>query len=287
VTFALNRNAVVTIEAHDGSRRDVTVVFPQASDPGHGQAQGTPPLVRPRAVSASRLDTETGYLRVGFFPGPSGREFANALRQAFAQLGPCKRLLIDLRGNNGGFVGYLRLASYLTPGRLPVGYSLTREGQEAGLTRESVKKLRRIPDGRLGEIWMFMRFQMRAKDRRNRSVSLWTEGLGAQPFHGRIVMLVNEHTFSAAETVAAFASEEHLATLVGTKTAGQTNGGGNHRIADRFTLRLPQTVWHTWRETSYEGIGITPDVVVEQSDADLRSGVDTQLNQAREVLRDK
>jgi len=126
---------------------------------------------------------------------------------------------------------------------------------------------------------------LREKDRRNRSVSLWTERLGPQPFHGRIVMLVNEHTFSAAENLAAFASEERLATLLGTKTAGQTNGGANHVIAERFTLRVPATVWHTWRGTSYEGKGITPDIVIEQSLEDLRAGVDTQLEKAKALLR--
>jgi hypothetical protein len=40
---------------------------------------------------------------------------------------------------------------------------------------------------------------------RARSIRLVTEGLRPKPFHGRIVMLVNEHTLSAGEMVAAFA----------------------------------------------------------------------------------
>jgi carboxyl-terminal processing protease len=68
-------------------------------------------MVKPRSVIASRVDEGIGYLRVAFFPGPSGREFATVLSAAFDHLGPLRKLLIDLRGNNGGFVGYLRLAS--------------------------------------------------------------------------------------------------------------------------------------------------------------------------------
>lgn len=48
------------------------------------------------------------------------------------------------------------------------------------------------------------------------SVLLVSEGLGAKKWHGRIVILVNEHTVSAGEMAAAFAAENHLATIVGT-----------------------------------------------------------------------
>lgn len=295
VTFGMNHAPVLTLVSQDDVTREVVLRFPTSNDHTHGQTQGTPPLAQPMPVTASRIDDETGYIRVAFFPGPSGRAFGRALEDALTTLGPCRRLLIDLRGNNGGFVGHLRLLSYLTPKRLPVGYSMTKLGQELGLTRDSVPRLRRIPNGRLGEILMFLRFHerdrrkslragMRAFKPRDRSVSLWTEGLGRRPFHGRIAMLVNEDTYSAAENVAAFALEEELATLVGTRTGGQTNGGANFTIQQRYTLRLPATVWRTWRGTSYEGVGVTPNVIVEQSMIDLRAGKDTQLERAKEIV---
>ena len=62
-----------------------------------------------------------------------------------------------------------------------------------------------------------------------------TEGLGAKPFHGRIVMLVNEHTLSAGEMVAAFAAENGLARIVGTRTGGQVLGGANFSVGHGFT----------------------------------------------------
>ena len=40
-----------------------------------------------------------------------------------------------------------------------------------------------------------------------RSVAVFTEALGAQRHHGHVAMLVNEHSASAAEMVAAFASD--------------------------------------------------------------------------------
>jgi carboxyl-terminal processing protease len=48
-----------------------------------------------------------------------------------------------------------------------------------------------------------------------------TEGLGPQKFHGRVIILVNEHTASAGEMVPAFAEENNVATIIGTKTPGR------------------------------------------------------------------
>ena len=59
---------------------------------------------------------------------------------------------------------------------------------------------------------------------RDKSVMLLTQGLGPQPFHNRIVVLVNEWTNSAAEMVANFAAENGLATIVGQKTRGNVLG---------------------------------------------------------------
>jgi hypothetical protein len=54
--------------------------------------------------------------------------------------------------------------------------------------------------------------------RNNRSVALETEGLGPQPFHGRVVLLCNEHSSGTAKMVAQFAKENQVATIVGTHT---------------------------------------------------------------------
>ena len=71
---------------------------------------------------------------------------------------------------------------------------------------------------------------------RDKSVVLLTQGLGPQPFHGRVVILVNEWTNSAAEMLAGFASENHLATIVGTKTAGNVLGAVNSKVGAGYWL---------------------------------------------------
>jgi carboxyl-terminal processing protease len=93
-------------------------------------------------------------------------------------------------------------------------------------------------------------------------------------------MLVNEHTASAAEMVAGFASERRLATLVGTRTAGQVLGGANFAIGHHFTLRLPAAAWHMWDKRPLEGVGVAPNVTIPLDPRGLADGVDAQLTGA-------
>jgi len=59
---------------------------------------------------------------------------------------------------------------------------------------------------------------------------------GPQPFHGRIVILINEYTHSAAEMVAGFAKQNRLAAIVGTRTAGEVLGGANFKLPGAYIL---------------------------------------------------
>ena len=109
-----------------------------------------------------------------------------------------------------------------------------------------------------------------------------TQGLGPQPFHGRVVFLVNEWTNSAAEMVAGFASENKLATIVGTKTPGNVLGAVNTKVGGGYWLRLPVFGWYTPKGMPVEGRGITPDRLVEVDPESLSRGIDTQLHAAAE-----
>jgi len=61
-------------------------------------------------------------------------------------------------------------------------------------------------------------------------------------------MLVNDHTLSAGEMVAAFAQENGLARIVGSQTGGQVLGGGNfHRRAGlRASVSCRRLVRRGW-----------------------------------------
>ena len=90
----------------------------------------------------------------------------------------------------------------MTPEKLEVGYSLTRKRRERGYRREELTRFGHIPPNKATLIWLAARYAFVEK-----SIVVVTEGLGQRRFHGRVVMLVNEHTASAGEMVPAFAEE--------------------------------------------------------------------------------
>lgn len=255
-TFALGEDAAVTVQS-GSEERHLKIVLPKP--PANGKPGAKPPMAEPTSVSARVLDDGIGYLRVAFFPGVNGQRFAREFDQALATLPGCSRLVVDLRGNLGGFVGSLRLMSHLVPGRLPIGFSLTRKGQDRGWRAADLPCINKLPSTKLETLWMGVRFLVLNRDR---SIRLETEGLGPAPFHGRVAVLVNEHTLSAGEMVAAFVQENGLGTLIGTRTGGQVLGGGNFAVGHGFVLRMPAAAWYTARGAVVEGVGVAPDVEV-------------------------
>lgn len=246
-------------------------------------ARDRPPMVEPKSLIHRLLRPDVGYIRIHTFPGANGSAFARSLDWAIHDLlsAGIDRLIVDLRGNMGGGIGSLRLMSYLCPGRLPVGYSLTRRKYKSGGDKTRLIRIDKLPSGKAETLWMFVKFRMIHRDR---SVAMFTEALGAQPFHGRIVILINEHTKSAAEMVASFASENKLAMLVGSKTAGEVLGGATFSAGYGYKLRIPVAGWYSWEGACIEGSGVTPDVVVPQSAEDLAAGNDNQLAAAVSLI---
>lgn len=104
-------------------------------------------------------------------------------------------------------------------------------------------------------------------------VVLETEGLGAKPFHGHVVLLVDRHTASAAEMIVAFAKENALATIIGEKTAGRLLSATSAKVGQGYRLALPTGTYYTWKGSVLEGAPIEPDVV---ADFDWRDAATTQ-----------
>jgi carboxyl-terminal processing protease len=278
--FHIGRTHRLMLGNLDGTAvREVEIEVPNKA------AKDRPPMVEPRSVSHRMIESEIGYVRVATFPGAVGVDFARDLDAAIADLKRlgCTRLIVDLRGNVGGGLGSLRLMSYLCPGKLPVGYSLTRYRLRKGFRKEKLTRIDKIPSNKAALLLMALRFLVLQRDR---SMALVTEGLGPQPFHGRIVVLINGFTHSAAEMVASFALENDVATLVGTRTSGEVLGGANFGLAARYRLRMPIAGWYTWSDLCIEGTGIHPGVEAESLAQELATGVDSQLSVAVQTVRE-
>lgn len=233
-----------------------------------------------RYVLVSEPEPGVGLLKVTMFPGLVGVDMAAAIDKAISSLSNCERLIVDLRGNPGGGSANLRLMSYLTPQKIPVGYSLTRPRAQAGYRREELPQFRRIPSNKLALIWLALRFKWVDK-----SIVVVTEGLGRQKFHGKIVLLVNEHTTSGAEIVVGFARENKLATIVGSRTAGRLLGWASLPVGHGFRLTIPVSNYITWEGRCYENSGMAPDVDEPFRPELALAGQDNQLEAAIRVAR--
>ena len=170
--------------------------------------------------------------------------------------------------------------SYLTPGKKEVGYSLTRKRKEKGYAREKLPRFGRIPSHKAALLWLALRYGFVDK-----SILVVTEGLGPQRFHGRVVILVNEHTASAGEMVAAFAEENGLATIVGTKTAGRLLSGSAFKAGFGYMVGVPVAAYLTWEGRLIEGKGVSPSIKVEMKPEQLLAGEDPQMERALETVR--
>jgi C-terminal processing protease CtpA/Prc len=221
-----------------------------------------------------------GLLKIAYFSGSLGMRFTRALDAAIKHLKDrgADRLIVDLRGNIGGSLGFARLASYMCPGKIPIGNSLTQKRLRSGYDRENLPQVP-MPGSTIEALVTLGRFIFRDK-----SVVLMTQGLGPQPFHGKIVVLVNEWTNSAAEMLASFAADHDLAVVVGIKTAGNVLGAANFKVGSGYWLRLPIFGWYTSCGESLEGKGVTPRISVDIDPRQLITGVDQQMDRALEVL---
>jgi C-terminal processing protease CtpA/Prc len=113
---------------------------------------------------------------------------------------------------------------------------------------------------------------------------LETEGLGDQPFHQRVGILINEHSTSATEMLAQFAKENKLAIIIGTKTPGRLTSRSAFKIGHDYRLVLPIAAYQSWKGVCIEGKGVEPDVEVHWSFEDAIAGRDRQLDYALSLL---
>src|SRR6266849_5593915 len=228
-------------------------------------------------VMISKLADGVGWLKVTKFPGTIGIDIAKEIDHGIEELRACDRLVVDLRGNAGGGLAFLRVMSYLTPERIPVGYSVTRARAETNYSKETLAIFDRIPSRKAALIWLVLKFGFR-----DDSVRILTEGLGSMSFHRRAAILVDENTTGAGERIAAFAQERNLAPVVGARTAGRLICCSVYKVGHGYFVRIPARAWYTWSGELLEKKGVVPDYAVVSGH---ERTADAQLDQAVDVVR--
>jgi carboxyl-terminal processing protease len=275
--FPMGDTSAIVLVGRDGAERTVNVTV--ARPKGKKLQYLEPTLVMSKIVCAG-----IGYMKVAMFPGMIGVDVANAMSKAISELGAVKGLIVDLRGNTGGGAGSLRLMSLLTPDKLPVGFAADRNWAKRDLSslKESFPRFDKIPASSRFLWLLAVRFLSTLVTKS--PVVLQSEGLGAKPYHGRVVLLVDRHTASAAEMVAIFAKENRLATIFGEPTAGRLLSATSAKVGHGFRLALPTGAYYTWNGSAFDGNPVEPDHLIDFSWLETRAGLDTALVRAIDYL---
>jgi carboxyl-terminal processing protease len=182
-----------------------------------------------------------GYLRMAFFPN----EISEELGWAVSDVGSRPALVLDLRGNPGGLIDAVDATAgvFLPPGTLVV----------SGEGRYSFFGRRRF---------------------------VATDDTHVR-YGGRLAVLVDSSSESGAEALASALQIYHRAVIVGERTAQRVLGVEvEERLADGGLLRVATLDMRDANGVLLEGRGVTPDILVRRTAADIARGRDPQLRAA-------
>ena len=157
-----------------------------------------------------------------------------------------RKLVIDLRGNPGGYLdASVNIASHFLPKGAPV------------VIEDSGGKM---------------------ENKVNTSL-----GYNDVPAGTKIVVLIDGGSASASEILAGALQDAKVATIIGTKSFGK---GSVQTLMDLDEGSLKVTVarWITPGGTWIMGNGITPDIIVPVTPADIAAKYDAQMARAAQFL---
>ena len=107
---------------------------------------------------------------------------------------------------------------------------------------------------------------------------------GNQEIDVPLVVLTNGYSASASEILAGAIKDYGIGTLVGTTTYGKGIVQKVINLSDGSAIKLTVSTYFTPNGNNIHKIGIEPDVEEEFDAEQYASGVDNQLEKAKEVL---
>ncbi len=185
------------------------------------------------------------------FSQNSSADFKKALKEFY--LTKSNKLILDLRGNPGGF---LESAVDIAGWFLPVGKVIVKEN---------------FGDGQEEKVF------------RSKGPGLFNENL-------KMVVLIDEGSASASEILAGALKQHDVATLIGKHSFGKGSVQELVEITPKTALKVTIAQWLIPNGTSISNGGLTPDTVVENIYEDGGKGKlkeDKQLAEAVKILLKK
>lgn len=99
----------------------------------------------------------------------------------------------------------------------------------------------------------------------------------------KTVVLVNGSSASASEIVAGALQDYEKATIVGEKTYGKGVVQNLYDLSEGTVLKVTTAAWYTPKDRTINETGITPDVEVERSYEDINAMRDPQMDKAKKL----
>lgn len=155
------------------------------------------------------------------------------------------RIIVDLRGNPGGYLRTsVEVASQFLKDGI-VAYEVSRNGKRTEIT---------VQRGGLATDWP-------------------------------IVVLVNKGSASASEIVAGAIQDSGRGPLIGETTFGKGSVQQDFQLSDGSAVHITIANWLTPKARNISGVGLAPDIEVKLTDEDVKANRDPQLDRAIQFLK--
>jgi C-terminal processing protease CtpA/Prc len=189
---------------------------------------------------------QVGYLRV---PGLAGQEVIDAVTTALSGFvdsePPIESLILDLRSTNVGAPGVV------------------------------VELLRHFVAGEVGA------FHTRVGDE---PIEIVPSDLAERYATIPVAVLVDGASEAEAEQLAAILQDQGRATIIGQQTVGETHTTNSADLPDGSVLQIVSVGFKLPDGSTLEGVGVTPDIVVEEDWLDFPEAEDPGILAAIEML---
>jgi carboxyl-terminal processing protease len=235
--------AVAKIKGKAGSKVTLTLAT--------GEEQPRDVIITRSIISVASVTWEDkgngiAYIRISRFGNETDQEWDKAVSEINTQMKELDAVIIDVRGNPGGYLeSAVHVSEEFFTGK-PVVYEETATGEQVALDAKRVGAFDKVP-----------------------AVFVLTDGGSA----------------SASEILAAALRDNFGAKLIGTKSFGKGTIQDAKDFADGSGIHITIAKWLTPKKQWVHGVGLQPDITVEITSDNVAKGVDPQLDKAIELAK--
>jgi carboxyl-terminal processing protease len=223
---------ILTLQTGDEKARETTI---------------TRGVITMSSVSWEDKGEGTLYLRVSRFGGETNADWDKAVSEANVKMKELDAIIVDVRGNPGGYLdSAVHLAGEFFINK-PVLYKEDSNGKQSAFETTRVGIFQKVP---------------------------------------AVFVLVDQGSASASEILAAALRDTIGAKIIGMKTFGKGTIQDAKEFSDGSGVHITMAKWLTPKKEWVHKIGIEPDIKIELNEENTKDGADPQLSKALELAKE-